>query len=307
MRTRARGAAAVLLAWLLLAAATVAPPPAAAIVTPASDEITLRCGLFRTVDVSVDWYVPVEAEPHALVYVQHGFLGTKRQMRDLALAFAREGYLVMVPTLSSFLPTCGVRSAGLLHDLATSGTDGRLRESLERATGHNSLPRDVIVVGHSIGAAAVTFVAGQHPVNSVVRLIIHMDAVETTNGLLATALQQGAGDENHVDAPILQLTAPASPLNADNSGPRVVGTFRAGGSYADGIDGAVVVTGTHCDPLGNYPFNICGSTPRNQRAFFDLAVAGANDILDRTDAETFDAAVERLNGLVARTPRLMSA
>jgi hypothetical protein len=36
-------------------------------------------------------------------------------------------------------------------------------------------------------------------------------------------------------------------------------------------------------------------------------VAGANDILDRTDAETFDAAVERLNGLVARTPRLMSA
>lgn len=307
MGKRVRGAAVLLLAWLLLTASAAAPLPAIATVNPASDEITLRCGLFRTVDVPVDWYVP-QSPPHALVYVQHGFLGTKRQMRDLALAFAQQGYLVMVPTLSSFSPTCGVRSASLLQDLAKSGTDGRLRDSLRRATGTvSSLPRVVIVAGHSIGAAAVTYVASQNEVNGVVRLIIHLDAVETPNGLLATALQRGAGDETHTDAPILQITAPPSPLNANNSGPQVVGEFRAGGSYAAGIDGAVVLTGTHCDPLGNYPFNICGSTPENQRAFFDLAVAGANDVLDRTGTETFDQAVERLHHLVALTPHLMSA
>lgn len=306
MGARVRSTASLLLVLSLLAVSAVVALPAVATVSSTSDQFTLRCGLFRTVDVPVDWYVP-DGEPHALVYVQHGFLGTKRQMRDLALAFVQQGYLVMVPTLSSFSPTCGIRSTSLLQDLARSGVDGRLSDSLHRATGTDMpLPPDVIVAGHSIGAAAVTYVAGQGQVNPAVRLVIHLDAVESPNGLLATALQAGAGDEDHHDAPILQITAPPSRLNADNSGPAAVGPFRAGGSYASGIDGAEVLTATHCDPLGNYPFNICGSTPANQRAFFDLAVAGANEVLGQADRETFADAVRRLGDLVALTPRLMS-
>lgn len=304
MGSRARAAASVLVAWALIGTALLFAPPAASAegVHVEGGTLPLRCSWFRSVNVSVDWYRP-HAEPKGLVYVQHGFLGSKSQMSDVALSLSNAGYLVLVPTLSSFSPTCGVRSEGLLTNLADAFTDGRVRQSYQQAYGTSErLPTRGAVVGHSIGAAAVTFVAAQPSLEGLVGLVVHLDAVETPNGLLHAALRESS------DLRILQLTAPASPLNADNSGPGVVATFGRSGTFAAhggrAIDGALVVAGTHCDPLGDFPFNVCGSNPSNQAAFFALTVAGVDDAVGKEDvsAAAFLETVEELGELVQVTP-----
>lgn len=304
LRVRLLAVIAVALAACLTAAAL----PARASSSPVrvgSSQVQTGCGLLRSVSVPVDWYAPA-AEPLALVYLQHGFLGSKRQMRDAALAFANAGYLVVVPTLSSVSVTCGINSEAFVRSLGSLVAGGALADSARQALGEQAPlpPEPVILAGHSIGAAVVSLMAGEPALRPRVALVIHLDAVESIRGFIHTALRQ----EAELDGPpqrILQLSAPPSSLNASNSGPAVVGTFRSEGTFAPGTDGALVLTGSHCDPLGEFPFNVCGSSAENQRAFFDLAVAGADEALGRTGR--LDDILSRLDSLVARVPRVASA
>ena len=263
-----------------------------------SSSFSVRCSLWRTTSIDVDWYAPV-GTPKALVFLQHGWLGSKRQMRDAALAFATDGYLVAAPSVASLSVTCGVNNSELVRNIGAALGDGTVADAGRRALGERwpGEPDHVVVAGHSIGAAIASLVASSPGLGDRVRLVIHLDGVESLTGYLHEALQSDR------TTPILQLTAPPSSLNAQNSGPRVVASFRPGGSFASSTDGALLASATHCDPLGDYPFNVCGSTPENQRAFFDLAVAGANQALGAA-GETFDVALARLGALAERTPRL---
>jgi pimeloyl-ACP methyl ester carboxylesterase len=263
-----------------------------------SSSFSVRCSLWRTANVDVDWYAPVDT-PKALVFLQHGWLGSKRQMRDAALAFASDGYLVAAPSVASLSVTCGLNNGELVRNIGSALGDGTVAQSGRAALGElwPGEPDRVVVAGHSIGAAIASLVASSPGLRDRVRLVIHLDGVESITGYLHDALQVDRA------TPILQLTVPPSSLNAQNSGPRVVATFRPGGSFEPSTDGALLTSATHCDPLGDYPFNVCGSTPENQRAFFDLAVAGANQALGAA-GETFDVALARLGPLAVRTPHL---
>jgi hypothetical protein len=211
-------------------------------------------------------------------------------MRDLALAFADAGYVVAVPHLPTVSWACGLTHAGPHASLAQAVADGRLT-----AGAGLDQPRKVVLAGHGVGAAVASAVAAQPALQSQVALVVHLAGSDTDGGLLHAALQRDAS------TPVLQLT----PSDDDSEHPAadVVGTFRAAGSFRPGVDGGVVVGATGCDPLGGFPLNPCGSDPHRQRAFFDLAVAGANEAAG-TPGEHLDAALARLAGTVLRTPHL---
>jgi pimeloyl-ACP methyl ester carboxylesterase len=290
--------AAVAVAAVALVVSALAAPAETRGTTTASSSFPARCSFWRSTTVQVDWYAPVTT-PKALVYLQHGWIGSSRQMRDAALAFTADGYLVAVPTIPSISVSCGLNSEGFIRSLGPALADGTITDSGRRALGARwpGEPDRMVLAGHSVGAAIASLLASDPALRDRVALVIHLDAVESRSAYLHAALQADT------TTPILQLVAPPSSLNADNSGPHVVGTFRSGGSYAPGTDGALITSGSHCDPLGEYPLNICGSTAKNQRAFFDLAVAGANQALGMPGPQ-FDDVLERLGSLAVRTPHV---
>lgn len=288
-----------------------ASPASAAGVTTASSTLTVRCSLLQSHDVAVDWYAPASPPP-ALVYLQHDWFDTGRQMRDAALAFAAAGYLVAVPTLPSLSWSCGLGDPGMARALAPALAPAPAPGTL-LTTGRDALgaawpgdPEALVLVGHGVGAAAASALAATPPLQSRVALVVHLDGRSTRGDLLHGALQSDRA------TPILQITAgvtdavPAPAPGAPGTVPSsdVVGTFRPGGSLRPGTDGAVVLTGRHCDVRGRFPLDPCGSSAANQRAYFALAVAGVGDVLGLPDA-SFDEALDELGPLVARTPRLL--
>lgn len=303
MVLRARAVAGAVLAWTLLAVTAVLAPSASATVVVTEDEVDLRCSLVRSAPIPIDWYAPDETagDLKGVAYLQHGLLGDSSDMRDLALRLSHDGYVVAAPTLSSFSTSCGITSQSLLVALGDAFVDGAIEASWQRASGRDEdLPSPTVVAGHATGAAAATFAAMQSDLRDEVAVIVHLDGTESTNGLLHSALSADAG---RLDArvPLLQLTAPPSEADDDQRATAVVAAFRPGGSYSPGIDGALVVTGTHCDPVGDYPFNVCGSTPENQRAFFDLTLAGANEATGHP-GESIVAVAARLDSFVTLAP-----
>lgn len=280
--------AAVSVAAVALVATALTAPAQHGGISTGTGSFSVRCSFWRTTAVEVDWYAP-QGAPKALVYLQHGWLGSKKQMRDAALAFADGGYLVAVPSLSSASVSCGLNNESFIRALGSALADGTLGASGMQALGTHwpGEPERVVLAGHSIGAAVATLMASEVTLRPRVGLVVHLDGVESRGGYLHKALQADSS------TPVLQLLAPASSLNDGNSARRVVSTFRPGGSFTTDLDGAVVVTANHCDPAGNFPLNACGSDPANQRAFFDLAVAGANQALDLPGVR-FDSLLSRL-------------
>jgi dienelactone hydrolase len=258
-------------------------------VTTATSELALRCDWLQSTTIDVEWYRP-QGSPPALAVLVHGEFEDAAQMRDLALAFADAGYLVAVPDLPTVSWACGLTHAGPHASLAQAVADGRLTADAGLAQ-----PEQVVLAGHGVGASVASGVAAHPVLQQQVALVIHLAGSDTDGGLLHAALQRDAS------TPVLQLV----PGDDDSEHPAadVVGTFRASGSFRSGVDGAVVVGATGCDPLGGFPLNPCGSDPQLQRAFFDLAVAGANEATD-TSGEHLDQALDRLAGSVLRTPHL---
>jgi hypothetical protein len=306
MRTAVSAAAVAALALALV----LVPSPtsaSAAGVSTATSTITVRCSLLQSREVDVDWYAP-STRPTALVYLQHDWFDTGRQMRDAALAFASAGYLVAVPSLPSLSWSCGLGDPGMARALAPMLAGDALLAAGRDALGAAwpSDPDRLVLVGHGVGAAAVSALAAQPRLRSSVALVVHLDGRDTRAGLLHAALQADR------TTPVLQLTAgepepgsdPGAAAEVPGSVPSsgVVDTFRPGGSFRPGTDGAVVLTGRHCDPRGQFPLDPCGSSAQNQRAFFALAVAGAGEVLG-VRGPSFDDALAELAAVAVQTPR----
>jgi hypothetical protein len=308
MRTAAqrRTARAALCAWLGgvlgLATLTAAAPPATAdTVSTATSHIPVRCSLLQSQTVQVDWYAPASA-PLALVYLQHDWFDGGRQMRDLALAFTAAGYLVAVPSLPSLSWSCGLSDPGMLRAVSALIADGGLLAAGNEALGPAwpGSPDDLVLAGHGVGAAAVSTIAADPMLDGDVALVVHLDGRDTRAGLLHAALQAD------LDTPVLQLTAGTSRQLSSPAGtvpaPAVVDAFRPAGSFRPGVDGAEVRTGVHCDPEGGFPLEVCGSSARNQRAFFALAVAGTGDTLGLAGS-SFETALRLFADTADQTPR----
>lgn len=302
-RWTARAALCASMAGVLgMATVVVAAPPATAdAVSTATSTVQVRCSLLQSQTVPVDWYAPGSA-PLALVYLQHDWFDTGRQMRDLALAFAAAGYLVAVPSLPSLSWSCGLSDSGMLRAVAALIADGGLLAAGRGALGPAwpGDPDELVLTGHGVGAAAASAIAAEPRLDGAVALVVHLDGRDTRAGVLHAALQADP------DTPVLQLTAGTSLQSPSPAGtvpaPAVVDAFRPAGSFRPGLDGAEVLTGLHCDPAGGFPLEACGSSARNQRAFFVLAVAGAGDALG-LPGSSFGMALQRFADAVEQTPR----
>lgn len=107
---------------------------------------------------------PADQEPlDAGVVVVHGFAGSARLMRGFADTLARRGYVVVIPDLSGH----GTNTTAL-PDLNGGEWADRLQHDVDVAVGHLrsayglSVSR-IALVGHSMGAGAVTRYATEHP------------------------------------------------------------------------------------------------------------------------------------------------
>ncbi|HEX6871160.1 MAG TPA: alpha/beta fold hydrolase [Micromonosporaceae bacterium] len=90
------------------------------------------------------------------VVVAHGFAGSARLMRPFADTLARRGYLVVVPDLAGHgANTAPLTEAAIDHDLAAAVDYLRQQRELT--------PDRIALVGHSMGAGAVTRYAVAHP------------------------------------------------------------------------------------------------------------------------------------------------
>ncbi|MGW4797322.1 hypothetical protein ACWEPC_33365, partial [Nonomuraea sp. NPDC004297] len=88
-----------LLAASIIAATVLHTPAQAQAVTRVENSVAIACAA-TTLRQGSDWYFP-SGTPRALLWLQHGFAGTKDGMADTARRFAAQGFLVFAPTLPS--------------------------------------------------------------------------------------------------------------------------------------------------------------------------------------------------------------
>jgi len=122
-----------------------------------------------------DWFIPA-GTPKGLIWLQHGFARTNANVSDLATRFAEVGYLVFTPALP-FMDLNGCTLQNLtgnreflngVADLFATATDPAstlatsLSDALERSgRAPLAMPEQMIFLGHSAGAEAVTYVANR--------------------------------------------------------------------------------------------------------------------------------------------------
>jgi alpha-beta hydrolase superfamily lysophospholipase len=204
---------------------------------------------------------PGAADPAGtLIWLQHGFGRSAQHLRALACALAEAGHLVIVPDLpSAMLPirlpaplrlTAGQRGRTVnnvtgnrpfLDEIAelllTAHGDGFAALELDPARG---IPGRLVMVGHSAGADAVSWVAGQlalagHPP----AVLVLLDPVPSPHGdnLAAGArLAQGV--------PVRIVSAAPGRCNRHGLGTRLVLAARP-----DAL-GVELLTGCHGDAEG---------------------------------------------------------
>ncbi|MEV0248667.1 alpha/beta hydrolase [Nocardia sp. NPDC050712] len=274
-----------------LLTATAAGPALAA---PISGAVDIRCAA-DTLHQDADWYLP-QGKPTALVWVQHGFARSNAQVAALAQSFADAGYLVFAPSLPFFqLSGCTLQNlgdnSGFLYNVAElfgTATDpgAALGTSLAAAARRAGLPvpelpSDLVFVGHSAGAEAVTFVADRirshHlPTWPGLRGVLLLDPVQSFVGdNIARALSglDGTG------LPILTISAPPALCNSFARGTTAVQT-----QLHRPFVGVRLRTGVHTDaegastdPLGTV---FCGvPAPENSAALRALALGWTDDFL----------------------------
>ena len=243
-------------AALLAGVAVAVLPPA---VAPALDggvqvghsTLAVACGPQGT-RLAADWYFPQMRKAPGLVWVQHGFFRTKRNVATLARYLAEHtGAVVVAPTMpSNFLDQqgCWINGAPMQRAVAAlfSGPRTALRESAEAAFGGRiGLPRRFVLTGHSAGGNLATGAAGLTTLDggavADLRGVVMYDGVDAA-GSMARALALLTGRD---DRPVLQIAAPPSSCNAAGTGTRALVAARPGRFV-----GVLLEGGTHVDAEG---------------------------------------------------------
>jgi len=127
----------------------------------------------------------------------HGFTRAPRHLQVLSDALNRRGVATVRPPLSAFGWSHGINNAAYLTKVAT-----RLRRGLPDGP--------LAVVGHSAGAAAGAWLAGEFEQAGMdVRALIMVDGVESPSALMRRAWPRLAG------VPVRALCAPPSRCNRE--------------------------------------------------------------------------------------------
>lgn len=242
---------------------------------------------------AADWYFPTQADgtvqAQGVMWLQHGFLGSKSWYSALARQLAQQtNSIVVVPNIPSIpVFTCG---GCTLSDVATAQGVAALfadpnRAALNLSAGaagfQGTLPERFTLTGHSAGGGLAAAAGGFYtdavaPADDDLLGVVMFDGV-SSNGTFANAIAS-------LDArgiPVYQIAAPPQPWNANGQTTTDLVALRPGQFV-----GAVLANGSHVDSLiGGAPIIdffsqhlIKRSPPGNTQAVYTPATGWINDL-----------------------------
>ncbi|MEV0710453.1 alpha/beta hydrolase [Nocardia aurea] len=293
----------VITATAVAGAAFFAPALAhAESVTHTAQSVDIPCGS-AVLHQSSDWYFP-SGQPRGLVWLQHGFARSNANVADLATRFAEAGYLVFTPALPFMdLNGCTLQNLtgnrGFLDNVAgLFGTAGdpasTLGASLTEAAARIgrapvAMPRQMVFVGHSAGAEAVTYVADR----------LRTTYPEAWSGLRGLILLDPVKSfiDNNTDPSLINLDTTSLPIQAISAAPSAcnnlgTGTMSMQQYLHRPFLGVRLTGGVHTDAEGSSSdllgTLLCGEPQTANVAELDaLAIGWADDYLSGTPTSEF--------------------
>ncbi|CAN3126654.1 lipocalin family protein [Mycobacterium sp. smrl_JER01] len=238
-----------------------------------------------------DWYFPTQADGSVsatgVIWLQHGFLGTKSFYSALAKTLSQQTNSVVVAANLPSFPSlrcggCWINGVPTQQAVAAMflGDRGALNVSANAAGLPGPLPEDFIMSGHSAGGGFATAVGGFYaadPGNDRdLRGVVMFDGFSFT-GVVPGALQKLADPY----VPVYQVAAPPQLWNLFGATTkelvaarpdRFVGATLAGGSHVDSLIGS--------NPLIDFFAQlVTGFSPAaNTAAVYTLATGWINDM-----------------------------
>jgi len=277
----------------LLEQAVMGPPA-----LPAGSTVTVRTSTLNVAGgypASANWYFPdTDTPPTKMILLQHGLLATGPMYSYTAANLAEQtGAIVVAPTLvSNLLAGDGLwlggdamsRSVANLFigdrkELTSSALAAGYAAQYGLSTEDAVLPEQFALVGHSLGGALVSGVAGYLAVNggadNLVGVIL-LDGVPTRN-IMSDALTRLADYQLQTgrNIPVRQIAAPPNSWNASSTANADLNALRP-----DTYNGVILDGGVHMDSMqgGNQLIQFLAylfagfPTEVNQIAVQDIAI-----------------------------------
>ncbi|WP_245906371.1 lipocalin family protein [Mycolicibacterium palauense] len=253
-------------------------------------KLTIPVGT-RDLTTRADWYFPTQADGSVaatgVIWLQHGFLGTKFLYTALAETLAQQtNSIVVAANLPSFPALrcggCWINGPGTQQAVAELflGDRATLTSSATAAGLQGMLPEDFVLSGHSAGGGFATAVGGYYeddPTNDgSLRGVVMFDGFSFP-GVVPNALQ--SLDDPYI--PVYQIAAPPQLWNLNGAITKELVAARP-----DTFVGVTLAHGSHVDSLlgGNPLVDFFAqlvtrfSPPGNTAAVHTLATGWINDL-----------------------------
>lgn len=209
---------------------------------------------FRT---RADWYFPTQADGSiaatGVIWLQHGFLGTKSSYSALAKTLAQQTNSVVVAANLPSFPSlrcggCWINGTALQQGVAAMfvGGEDSLNMSATAAGLVGTLPTSFVLSGHSAGGGFATAAGGYYAADPSsggnLRGVVMFDGF-SFSGVVPDALQRL--DNPYI--PVYQIAAPPQPFNSNGATTaelvaarpgQFVGVTLANGSHVDSMLGS---------------------------------------------------------------------
>ncbi|ULE31581.1 Ig-like domain-containing protein [Mycobacterium sp. IDR2000157661] len=219
--------------------------------------------------VPATWYFPNKDEPPVgVVYLQHGFYRSSANVSALARELAEStNSVVVTPDISSnYFDPYNIWGSPIQRAVASmfSGDRAALTASASAAAGYSvTLPKQVVLAGHSAGGTVVSAAAGYMADSgdaSALKAVILYDSVDTREARVGLAKLSG------VNAVPVYLIA-AQPCSCNYGGQHAYNTLTSPPSNFTGI---MLDGGGHLDAEGEttnwYATFFCGAAQPNNAA-----------------------------------------
>ena len=243
---------------------------------------------FRT---RADWYFPTQADGSiaatGVIWLQHGFLGTKSSYSALAKTLAQQTNSVVVAANLPSFPSlrcggCWINGTALQQGVAAMfvGGEDSLNMSATAAGLVGTLPTSFVLSGHSAGGGFATAAGGYYAADPSsggnLRGVVMFDGF-SFSGVVPDALQRL--DNPYI--PVYQIAAPPQPFNSNGATTaelvaarpgQFVGVTLANGSHVDSMLGSNPIIDFFAQLVTRF------SPAGNTEAVYTLATGWINDL-----------------------------